>query len=365
MITIQDTIAKVLSIQSADVLKEKNTFCRMIEDLSPTLVDEISFINKIYDVELGKMLFDAYNSDSNHKEDTFEQIKTYLYNNQGLNEIWINKIKEYFSPIFSKPTNQSVTCKKINYSFTIFDEKKICVSKSEYDVMFNNTINSCIFLSSILCNNFDERIELLKYVYLYELFKNDKLSKINTISIHKDTIVIFCIARKIESIDFNSTDFFNKNPSFNNIIDCVRSLKPQYKLLILLKAMGLLKNDFTEMLVNARSKDMSILTNRIASVIINKCNCSITLPAEKHCDYLCHIILDSIKNYRAANELIQTVNNSIVENLTFVKEEPVIKQESHQAPVKLKLVKSPNYCIFCGAKLVNGASYCIKCGKKV
>lgn len=65
--TIQNTIKKAIELKNFEILKNKKRFCSLLEDLSPQLQQEISSIKKLYDDNLGRLLFQALQSDNSEK----------------------------------------------------------------------------------------------------------------------------------------------------------------------------------------------------------------------------------------------------------------------------------------------------------
>ena len=59
MPTIQETISKAIMAKGTIILKNRAALCIAIEDLSPDLSEELKFIKKVYNDEIGGILYEA------------------------------------------------------------------------------------------------------------------------------------------------------------------------------------------------------------------------------------------------------------------------------------------------------------------
>lgn len=102
MQTIQNTIKKAIELKNFEILKNKKRFCSLLEDLSPQLQQEISSIKKLYDDNLGRLLFQALQSDNSEKMQFLEEANLYLDEEHGIREEIRIRFISYFDSSFFK-----------------------------------------------------------------------------------------------------------------------------------------------------------------------------------------------------------------------------------------------------------------------
>ena len=111
MPTIQETIRKAVMAKGPIILKSKVDLCIAIDDLSPNLSEEKSFIEKIYNDEIGGFLYEALiEGDIEKKKALLKEVDRYLDEENGRNPMWREKILSYFRDLF----NVHVSKKNVN-----------------------------------------------------------------------------------------------------------------------------------------------------------------------------------------------------------------------------------------------------------
>ncbi len=115
MPVIQDTIKKAIKKKGYGVLKSKERLCVLLEDLSPELEDDIGFLKKIYDNQLGVKLYDAATADEATKQQRIQDIRTKLQDD-GRNKEWTDRFLQMFSQVILQTRN-------INGEYTIVDDE--------------------------------------------------------------------------------------------------------------------------------------------------------------------------------------------------------------------------------------------------
>lgn len=104
MPVIQDTIKKAIKKKGYSVLKSRERLCVLLEDLSPELEDDIGFLKKIYDNQLGVRVYDAATADEATKQQRIQDIRTKLLDD-GRNNEWIERFLTMFSQVILQTRN--------------------------------------------------------------------------------------------------------------------------------------------------------------------------------------------------------------------------------------------------------------------
>ena len=115
MPVIQDTIKKAIKKKGYSVLKNRERLCILLEDLSPELEDDIGFLKKIYDNQLGIRVYNAATADEATKQQRIQDIRTKLIDD-GRNNEWIDRFLTMFSQVILQTRN-------INGEFTIVEDE--------------------------------------------------------------------------------------------------------------------------------------------------------------------------------------------------------------------------------------------------
>ena len=124
MPTIQDTISRAIMIIGTPILKDKEYLCVILEDLSPELSEELEFIRKIYNDEVGKFFYEAIIEDKNEIKSTLlKDADRYLDLENGRNPIWREKLISFFrNPIMK---DSCIKDEDIRRQDSSSDEEKI------------------------------------------------------------------------------------------------------------------------------------------------------------------------------------------------------------------------------------------------
>ena len=97
MPTIQDTISKATKLKGAKIFKNKTELCIVIEDLAPELGEELRFIDRVYNNEVGRILFNALvESNLDRKKALLIDADRFLDEDNGRNKKWRDKLLSYF-----------------------------------------------------------------------------------------------------------------------------------------------------------------------------------------------------------------------------------------------------------------------------
>ena len=100
MVKIERTIEKAIEMTQADILKNKDKFLTLLEDLSPDLVAEREQLRKIYSDELGKILYEVYCSEKNGIGGNWAGVKSHLNDVLELKETRQNTVISCFKAAF-------------------------------------------------------------------------------------------------------------------------------------------------------------------------------------------------------------------------------------------------------------------------
>lgn len=105
MSTIQETISKATKVKGPNILRSKDVLCVVIGDLSPDLEEELKFINRVYNDDVGKILYDAFIAkDTERKENLLKEADRFLDEENGRNLKWRERLLSYFwNSIFGIP----------------------------------------------------------------------------------------------------------------------------------------------------------------------------------------------------------------------------------------------------------------------
>lgn len=95
MPNMQEAIEKAIQIFGLQLLMDKDDLIFMLEDLVPYLQDDLAYIEKMYSLEVGRILFEKWNA-SVKSEYTFSDVKLFLSENEGFNDKWIKKFISFF-----------------------------------------------------------------------------------------------------------------------------------------------------------------------------------------------------------------------------------------------------------------------------
>lgn len=95
MPNMQEAIEKAIQIFGLQLLMDKDNLIFMLEDLVPYLQEDLAYIEKMYSLEVGRILFEKWNA-SVKSEYTFSDVKLFLSENEGFNDKWIKKFISFF-----------------------------------------------------------------------------------------------------------------------------------------------------------------------------------------------------------------------------------------------------------------------------
>ncbi len=173
---LSDTVIYAISIKGVDILKSSHRFCAIIEDLSPQLVKDISFIKKAYSDQLGELIYMAATANKINKETRVNEIKKYLKTEEGRDKKWVDRILRYFAKCIydneGSPLKASKKTKKVK------KHTKKFVSRSTIYVY--KAPNRMIFVFSLVLQVFCfYLINYISYrnnndgIFSYEIYLND------------------------------------------------------------------------------------------------------------------------------------------------------------------------------------------------
>lgn len=171
-----DTVIYAISIKGADILKSSHRFCAIIEDLSPQLVEDISFIKKAYSDQLGELIYMAATANKINKETRVNEIKKYLKTEEGRDKKWVDRILKYFTKcIYDNEDSPLKTSKKTK---KVKEHTKKFVSRSTIYVYKspNRMIFMFFLIVQVICFYL---INYISYrnnndgIFSYEIYLND------------------------------------------------------------------------------------------------------------------------------------------------------------------------------------------------
>ena len=100
----QKAIAKAVSTHGAQVLCQKDLFCKFLSDMVPEHVEVVELITMVYTDDLGHILIEASQASYSDKEKYYSEIDSYLLNKCGLIEPIRSKIINLFRNAFKRKT---------------------------------------------------------------------------------------------------------------------------------------------------------------------------------------------------------------------------------------------------------------------
>lgn len=98
-ITIQDAIRKAVEIRGLEILKDKKRFLILLEDLAPILSEERDFLEKAYQNEVGKLLYEACLAEDAQRREYLADADAYLEEQYGFHQKWRERLLSYFREI--------------------------------------------------------------------------------------------------------------------------------------------------------------------------------------------------------------------------------------------------------------------------
>lgn len=99
VITIEDTIIRAIEIRGSEVLRRREVFCAVIEDLAPHLGPERVFLEQIYTDELGTYLFQAARTDYPQRNKLLRDAQRYLLETCGYSDLYRDRFYEIFRQV--------------------------------------------------------------------------------------------------------------------------------------------------------------------------------------------------------------------------------------------------------------------------
>lgn len=100
----QKAIAKAVSTHGAQVLSQKDLFCKFLSDMVPEHVEMVELIKMVYTDDLGHILSEASQASYSDKEKYYSEIDSYLLNKSGLIEPIRSKFINLFRNAFRRKT---------------------------------------------------------------------------------------------------------------------------------------------------------------------------------------------------------------------------------------------------------------------
>ncbi len=89
-----------MDLKGNSVLADKSKLCAVLEDLSPQLMEEREFIEKVYSNPVGTLFFKASEAKGAEKKSYLTEIDFYLEEQNGYNEKWRKRLFLYFHELF-------------------------------------------------------------------------------------------------------------------------------------------------------------------------------------------------------------------------------------------------------------------------
>jgi hypothetical protein len=97
MPNISDLICRAIQIRGATILKSKSELCIIIEDLSPDLHEQLEFIHRVYNDQVGGILYEAFAAKSSEEKNKYvRDADRFLDKENGRNSEWRERILSYF-----------------------------------------------------------------------------------------------------------------------------------------------------------------------------------------------------------------------------------------------------------------------------
>lgn len=132
MKNLNDTINRAISLKGVEILKSGNRFFDVLEDLSPQLVEDLSFIRKAYSDQLGELLYTAVIEGKNTKERRVGEIINYLKNEEGRDEKWVSRVLKCFHKCIYDTNFGEVEPVKISHQRTVRKTKPFVAKSTIY-----------------------------------------------------------------------------------------------------------------------------------------------------------------------------------------------------------------------------------------
>ena len=128
MPTIQETISRIINVEGPNIFKNKKKLCIAIEDLAPSLCEEIDFINKVYNDNVGQLIYETIvEDDIEKKKDLLREVDKYLDEKSGINANWRNRLLLFFQKPVLDYSNSKAEKKRERYQTSdeeIFEYKR-------------------------------------------------------------------------------------------------------------------------------------------------------------------------------------------------------------------------------------------------
>ena len=117
MLNISDVICRAIQIRGATILKNKSELCIIIEDLSPDLHEQLEFIRRVYNDQVGRILYEAFAAKSSEEKNKYvRDADRFLDKENGRNSEWRERILSYFLYAIGACTdvNTKKECKQLD-----------------------------------------------------------------------------------------------------------------------------------------------------------------------------------------------------------------------------------------------------------
>lgn len=90
------TILQAVQLRGNRILADKDRLCIVLEDLSPELQDDLAFIEKVYNNDVGKLLLQACTTSGEKRRELLRAADVYLDEENGRNPKWRKRLLSYF-----------------------------------------------------------------------------------------------------------------------------------------------------------------------------------------------------------------------------------------------------------------------------
>ncbi len=101
MPNIQETLSHAIKLLGPEVIRTEKSLINAIEDLNPTLTDDIKYLKKVYEDDIGERLYQILNGKSS-KDACLQEVSVFLMEEYGFNENWRKRFLTIFMFIFDK-----------------------------------------------------------------------------------------------------------------------------------------------------------------------------------------------------------------------------------------------------------------------
>lgn len=171
------TINRAISLKGAELLKSGNRFCNVLEDLSPQLVDDLSFIRKAYSDQLGELLYAAVIEGKGTKKRRVDEIINFLKKEEGRDKKWINRLLKCFHKSIYDTNHSVIEPVKKNHQRAVKKTKPfvakstIYIYKAPGRLLFYFSIivqAACFYLTNNLSYHYNE-----DGVFSYKILSGD------------------------------------------------------------------------------------------------------------------------------------------------------------------------------------------------